>query len=100
MSQPFRRVLAAVGVTAALLLAAAAPSQAAGHGKPIERTISPAGSPDVLAQAWSWLASFLPAPAPCAIQRKTTYTGTIIVSPPPAPPTGGQGGMIDPEGRP
>lgn len=97
MSKQSRRVLAAVGLTAALLLAAAAPSQAAGHGQPM---VSSTGSFDVLARAWSWLESLLPAPAPRAIQRKTTYTGTIIVLPPPPPPsTGGQGGMIDPEGR-
>jgi len=99
MSQQLRRVLAAVGLTAALLLVAAAPSEAAGHGKPM---ISEVGSFDVLAHAWSWLESLLPAPAPRAIQRKTTYTGTAIpVSPSPPPPsTGGQGNMIDPEGRP
>ncbi len=98
MSQQLRRVLAAVGLTAALLLVAAAPSEAAGHGKPM---ISRTGSFDVLAQAWSWLESLVPAPAPRAIQRKTIYTGTIPVSPSPPPPsTGGQGNMIDPEGRP
>lgn len=98
MSRQLRRVLAAVGLTAALLLAAAAPSQAAGYGKP---TMSRVSAFDVLARAWSWLESLLPAPAPRAIQQKTTYTGTTIpVSPPPAPPaTGGQGSMIDPEGR-
>ena len=94
MSLHLRRVLAAVGLTAALLLAAAAPSGAAGFPKPIV-------SVDLLGRAWSWLESLLPAaPAPRAIQPKTTYTGTIPVSPSPAPTsTGGQGGMIDPEGR-
>jgi len=98
MSQQPTRVLAAVGLTAALFLVAAAPSRAAGYGKPM---VSPTGSIEVLARAWSWLESLLPAsPAPRTIQRKKTSTGTIIVSPPPAPPsTGGQGNMIDPEGR-
>jgi hypothetical protein len=95
MSQQPRRILAAVGLTAALLLVAAAPSRAAGFPKP-------AVSVDLLGRAWSFLGSLLPAP-PVArpVLRKTATGATLPVAPPPAPPaTGGQGNMIDPEGRP
>jgi hypothetical protein len=95
MSRQLRRILAAAGLTAALLLAAAAPSRAAGLAKPIVAV-------DLLGRAWSWLDSLLPAP-PVArpVQRKTaTGTTPIPVGPPPTPPTTGQGNMIDPEGRP
>ena len=102
MSQQLRRVLAAVGLTAALLLLAAAPSRAAGSGKPM---ISRLSSVDVLSRAWSWLESFLQAStAPRAIHQKTVATGSTPVAPPPGPPPGpppptGQGNMIDPEGK-
>ncbi len=96
MSQQLRRIAAAAGLSAALLLAAAAPSRAAGLPKPIV-------SVDLLGRAWSWLESLLPAPPVARPVQKKTTTGTtpILVGPPPAPPgTGGQGNMIDPEGRP
>jgi hypothetical protein len=95
MSQQLRRVLAAVGLTAALLLVAAVPSRAAGLPKPVV-------SVDLLGRAWSWLESLLPAsPLARPVQKTTTGTTPILVGPPPAPPSsGGQGNMIDPEGRP
>jgi hypothetical protein len=99
MSQQHRRVLAAVSVTAALLLAAAAPSQAAGLREPV--------TGDLMGRVWSWVESLLPGVAspaaphqrPAGSFEKTTTGGSgtpIPIAPSPGAP--GQGNMIDPEG--
>jgi hypothetical protein len=100
MSQQLRRVLAAVSVTAALLLAVAAPSRAAGFREP-------ASSGDIMSRVWSWMESLLPgvvSPAaphqrPAGMLEKTTTSGGTTPMPiAPSPGAPGQGNMIDPEG--
>jgi hypothetical protein len=94
MSQQVRRVLAALGLTAALLLAAPAPSRAAGlRGLP--------AVPEISARVWAWLEGLLPAaPAPSrrpARGEKQT-SSPVYPTAPATSPTSDQGSAIDPNG--
>ncbi|HTG31802.1 MAG TPA: hypothetical protein VLB76_02635 [Thermoanaerobaculia bacterium] len=88
MSQYTRRVLAALGLTAALLLAAPPPSRAAGFRELPSVT-------GFAARAWAWLENLLPSP-PEAKEAAGTLT-----SPTTPPPTGtsDEGSAVDPNGR-
>jgi len=97
MSQYTRRVLAALGLTAALLLAAPPPSRAAGF-----RELPSVGG--FAARAWAWLEDLLPdrLAARGEKQVSTTAAADTLTSPtPPAPTTGtsDEGSAIDPNGR-
>jgi hypothetical protein len=96
MSQHVRRVLAALGLTAVLLLAAPPPSRAAG----LRELPSVTG---FAASAWAWLENLLP-DRPVARGEKQGYaTGTAgTLTSPAAPPSAGtsdEGSAIDPNGR-
>ena len=96
MSQHARRVLAALGLMAALLLAAPPPSRAAG----LRELPSVAG---FAARAWAWLENLLP-DRPAArgeTQASATKTAGSLTSPPAPPPTGtsDEGSAVDPNGR-
>jgi hypothetical protein len=97
MSQQTRRILAAVGLAASLLLAVPAPSRAASFREP-------SLAAGVVERAWSWLRGLMPAlsasvdkDGPSPVVR--TGTTSQPVAPPPAP-TDEQGSMIDPDGKP
>jgi hypothetical protein len=96
MSQHARRVLAALGLTAALFLAAP-PSRAAG----LREFPSVAG---LAARAWTWLENLLPnRPAARGEKQRVTTKASTLTSPSPTapPPTGTseEGSAIDPNGR-
>ena len=88
MSQSIRRILAAMSVTAALLLVVPAPSWAARAHKP-----APEPSLSLVTQAWSWLEGLLSDPRKPTVQRKDIMTTQVPLPPPP-----NQGPMIDPNG--
>jgi len=97
MSQYTRRVLAALGLTAALLLAAPPPSRAAGF----RELPSVAG---FVARAWAWLENLPPARPAARGERRVSAAkaaGTLTSPAPPAPATGSsdEGSAIDPNGR-
>jgi hypothetical protein len=89
MSQYTRRVLAALGLTAALLLAAPPPSRAAGFRELPSVT-------GFAARAWAWLENLLPS-QPAA--RGEKQTGTLTSPTPPTTGTSDEGSAIDPNGR-
>ncbi len=91
MSQPIRRMLAAMSLALTFLLAVPGPSRAATVQKP-----AAGHSLGLAAQVWSWLESLLGSSQP-GVLRKDATTGTGIPLPPPPPPS--QGPMIDPDGR-
>lgn len=81
MSQQIRRVLVALGLMAALFLAAPAPSRAAGL-----RSALPVN--DLAARFWAWMEGLLP--------------GATVQSPVSHKPAAGlqkEGSMIDPDGQ-
>ncbi len=96
MSQYTRRVLAALGLTAALLLAAPPPSRAAGF----RELPSVAG---FATRAWTWLEDLLPCRLAARGEKQgvTTKTAGTVTSPTAPPPTGTseEGSAIDPNGR-
>ncbi|MEO6196302.1 MAG: hypothetical protein ABIS20_25050 [Thermoanaerobaculia bacterium] len=96
MSQYTRRVLAALGLIAAMLLAAPPPSRAAG----LRELPSVAG---FAARAWTWLEDLLPyrLAARGEKQEVATKTAGTVISPTAPPPTGisEEGSAIDPNGR-
>jgi hypothetical protein len=91
MSQYVRRVIAALGLMAALLLAAPPPSRAAGLR---ELPIVPG-----FARAWAWLEGLWPG-TPLEEKQESTASLTSPATPVP-PPTGtsDEGSAIDPNGR-
>lgn len=103
MHQPTRRILAAAGLAAILLVAAPASSRAAVFG---EGLVAPGFSPRV----WSWLEGLLAA-SPAAPARPSARSTKIGVGIDPNGGTDGldtstapdsrkdQGSMIDPNGR-
>ena len=93
MSQHARRVLAALGLTAALLLAAPPPSRAAGFRELPSIT-------GFAARAWAWLENLLP-DRPAARGVFATKTDGTLTSPaaPPLTDTSNEGSAIDPNGR-
>jgi len=96
MSQHARRALAALGLAAALLLAAPPPSRAAG----LRELPSVTG---FAARAWAWLENLLP-DRPAARGEKqgvSSKTGGSLTSPTAPPPadTTDEGSAIDPNGR-
>ena len=97
MSHQMRRALAAVGVTAALLLAAPSPSRAASFQGPVL-------TGGLVEQVWLWLWSLMPAPVTERAVKNAppVKTETTSVPPPPVspPPNNEQGSMIDPDGKP
>ena len=95
MSQHARRVLVALGLMAALLLAAPPPSPAAG----LRELPSVAG---FAARVWIWLESRLPnRPAVRGEKASTITAAGTLTSPPIPPPTGTshEGSAVDPNGR-
>lgn len=89
MSQSIRRMLVAMSVATALLVAVPAPSWAARARKP-----APEPTLGLMAQVWSWVESLLGDPKPqTGVPRKDTMT-----TPTPLPPPPGQGPAIDPNG--
>ena len=94
MSQYTRRFLAALGLTAALLLAAPPPSRAAGF----RELPSVAG---FVARAWAWLENLPPAARGERRVSAAKAAGTLTSPAPPAPATGSsdEGSAIDPNGR-
>jgi hypothetical protein len=88
MSQYIRRILAAMSVTAALLLVVPAPSWAARAHR-----AAPEPSRSLVAQVWSWLGGLLGDAQKPSVQRKD-----IMTTPEPLPPPPNQGPMIDPDG--
>ena len=76
MSQQLRRVLAAVGLTAALFLALPAPSRAVALREP-------AISFGLMDRVWSWLESLLPAAdrGPAAQPKNATAGRTTVMQP-------------------
>ena len=97
MSQYTRRVLAALGLTAALLLAAPPPSRAAGFRELPSVT-------GFAARAWAWLENLLPDRLAARGEKQVSATATAdtLTSPAsPAPTTGSsdEGSAIDPNGR-
>jgi hypothetical protein len=88
MSQHARRVLAALGLMVALLLAAPPPSRAAG----LRELPSVTG---FAARAWAWLENLLPGP-PAVKEAAGTLTSP---TPPPHTGTSEEGSAIDPNGR-
>ena len=84
MSQHARRVLAALGLMAALLLAAPPPSRAAG----LRELPSVTG---FVARSWAWLEK----------QVSAAKAAGTLASPTPPPPAGTseEGSAIDPNGR-
>jgi hypothetical protein len=98
MSQPVRRVVAALGLMAALLLAAPPPSRAAGF-PPLPG----------FARAWAWLEGLWPGTPPAASashrpERAKTQEATagLTSTATPVPPPSGttdEGSAIDPNGR-
>jgi len=92
MSQAIRRMVAAASLTAALLMAVPAASQAAQVRKP-----APGHGLGLVAQVWSWLEEWMGLqPASPALPRKTGTTTTQTLPPQPPPPE--QGPAIDPNG--
>ena len=97
MSQFTRRVLVALGLTAALLLAAPPPSRAAGFRELPSIT-------GFAARAWAWLENLLP-DRPAARGEKQVFSTKIdstLNSPTTPPPTTGssdEGSAVDPNGR-
>jgi hypothetical protein len=93
MSQSIRRVLAATGLVAALLLSIPAPSRAAGL-----REQAPAAG--FVTRAWSWLESLVGTSGPVvSTQRPAMQQKTTIPTTPVQPPANnGSGSMIDPDG--
>ena len=96
MSQHARRVLAALGLMAALLLAAPPPSRAAG----LRELPSVTG---FAARAWAWLENLLPGPPAARGERRVSAAKVAgpLASPTPPPPAGTseEGSAIDPNGR-
>jgi hypothetical protein len=96
MSQHARRVLAALGLMATLLLAAPLPSRAAG----LRELPSVTG---FAARAWAWLENLLPDRPAARGERQvfSTKTDGTLTSPTAPPPTGtsDEGSAIDPNGR-
>lgn len=106
MSQQIRRVLVALGLMAALFLAAPAPSRAAGL-----RSALPVN--DLAVRFWSWMEGLLPR---ATVQSPASYkpaaglqkqgsaidpdgrTQPITLPPPPSSAASDQGSMIDPNG--
>lgn len=92
MSKSMQKVLAAVSVTMALLLAIPAPSWAAHVRKPAaDHSVS------LMAQVWSWVESLLGDSRP---RQRSTPAKTIMTTPQPLPPPPEQGPLIDPNGTP
>ena len=103
MSQQIRRVLAALGLTAALFLVCPAPTRAAGFQSV---TALPG-----LGSLWAWLESLLPGPAAPAAPRPEVAghwvepatgrasAGLAGSTPDSATTTSDQGSMIDPNGH-
>jgi hypothetical protein len=100
MSQQMNRILAAVGLAAALLLTVPAPSRAVSFREP---SFVAAG---LVERVWSWLWSLAPSPAPSRpgqISTPVTRTGTSGTPPPVGttpPGTDDSGSHIDPDGKP
>jgi hypothetical protein len=97
MSQPIRRVLAAIALMAALLLAVPAPSHAAGFREPATLAM----------RVWAWLESLLLGTPEPAVDTRWEKEGSAIdpngrTTPAPPPPasstTSEEGSMIDPDG--
>jgi hypothetical protein len=94
MSQHARRILAALGLTAALLLAAPPPSRAAG----LRELPAVTG---FAARAWAWLEGLLP-DRPAVRGDKQGAAAQITITSPAAPPPSGnsdEGSAVDPNGR-
>jgi len=95
MSQHARRVLAALGLMAVLLLAAPPPSRAAG----LRELPSMTG---FAARAWAWLENLLPdRPARGERRVSAAKAAGTLTSPTVPPPSGTseEGSAIDPNGR-
>jgi len=98
MSQHARRVLAALGLAAALLLIGPAPSRAAGL-----REVSGA-VPEIAARVRTWLAEWLPAPRGTAGRMIKQGSGvdpngtTLPTTSPTSGSTSSQGSGVDPNG--
>jgi hypothetical protein len=97
MSLYARRIFAALGLTAALLLAAPTPSRAAGFRE------LPAVT-GFAARAWAWLENLLPDRLAARGEKQvsaTTAAGTLTspTPPPPTTDTSDEGSAIDPNGR-
>jgi hypothetical protein len=96
MSQHARRVLAALGLMAALLLAAPPPSRAAG----LRELPSVTG---LAVRAWAWLENLLPAQPAARGEKQGTATQTAgSLTSPTAPTITGtseEGSAVDPNGR-
>jgi hypothetical protein len=98
MSQPVRRVVAALGLMAALLLAAPPPSRAA--------DLPPLPG---FARAWAWLEGLWPGTPPAAsasrrpvrAEKPGAAAGLTSLATPVPPPSGttDEGSAIDPNGR-
>jgi hypothetical protein len=99
MAQHVRRVLAALGLAAALLFAAPAPSRAAGLWEVPDLT------PGIVARVRTWLEGWLPGPRR-AVAVKGVKQGSGVdpngSTVPPVSPTSGttssQGSGVDPNG--
>jgi hypothetical protein len=97
MSQQMRRILAAVGLAAALLLAVPAPSRAASLREP-------SFAAGLMERVWSWLWSLAPESS-----SQNTESGSYADEPattsstpatPPPTSTDESGSHIDPDGKP
>ena len=98
MSQHVRRTLAALGLMAALLFAAPAPSRAAGLWE------IPALMPGIAVRVRTWLEGWLPGPRRAAIVRGAKQgsgvdpNGSVPSTPPTSGTTSNQGSGVDPNG--
>ena len=98
MSQHARRVLAALGLAAALLFAAPAPSRAAGLWE------VPALMPEIAVRVRTWLAGWLPGSRRAAVRGTKQGSGvdpngsTVPSTSPTSGTTTNQGSGVDPNG--
>jgi hypothetical protein len=96
MSTRIRRVVSLTALTAALFVAAAAPSHAAHQRGTGSHNPAPAAS--LMTQAWSWVERLL---GTSTVHSSATLQKDTIPFPPPPPPgtPGGSGSMQDPDGH-